>query len=218
MKCPIEDFALKRSVDMRSDTGREVMFCEISTAKEADPGLYSLAKAAVAHWPGNWDMISVRMRPVFPAPWGGAPGSADEYHRRIEAMTRQADEAGILGSGWVRHVPTGWVPLMERAVSGLAALMTQPDDRPVAISIRQVKEKFGTLRFYAEGTGSRDACACVGQILAWAEICSENRCMLTGAPGTLRRGGWLLTLSDDAVCLRETDPEAFAAWLYPDRE
>ncbi|WP_145953463.1 hypothetical protein [Oceaniglobus indicus] len=151
-------------------------------------------------------MVSVNMSPVFPAPTGSAPRSGMEYQRRVEAMTSLADGAGILGSESIRHIPNGWVPLMERAISGLSALMTRPEDRPVAINILQTKEKFGTLRLYAERTGSRNARACVTQILFWAEICSATRCMLNGEPGTLRHGDWVLTLSDDAVRLRKTDP------------
>ncbi len=211
----MDKFALKRSVHVQREDGREVTFCEISMKREATPHLYDLASAAITSWPGKWSLISVNTTPRFPAPWGGAPRSSIEYHNRIAAMVTQAEEAKILGAKRVGDVPTGWVPVIERAVSGLVELMAHPSDRPAAITIRQVKEKFGTLRFYVEGTGSSKARACVTQITTWAEICSENRCILTGAPGTLRQGGWLLTLSDDAVRLREADPQAFAARLYP---
>ncbi len=83
------------------------------------------------------------------------------------------------------------------------------------LRITQIKEKFGTLRFYVETTGSQHGCARVGQIKAWVELCCEGRCILAGMPGRLRKDGWMLTLSDEALRLRDADPEAFAARIYP---
>lgn len=54
--------------------------------------------------------------------------------------------------------------------------------------VTQVKEKFGTLRFYCNGTDIMHDC------VAHAEQQSSHTCEECGAYGTLRRGGWLKTL------------------------
>ncbi len=55
----------------------------------------------------------------------------------------------------------------------------------------QVKEKFGGLRFYHEGTSR------TRRIARAAEQLSFGVCEICGAPGRLRKGGWARTLCDD---------------------
>lgn len=55
----------------------------------------------------------------------------------------------------------------------------------------QVKEKFGGLRFYYEG-GDEQVFGMVRMAESWA----ANSCETCGAPGTIRRGGWMRTLCD----------------------
>lgn len=59
---------------------------------------------------------------------------------------------------------------------------------PVAV---QVKEKFGALRFYANG-GDEKAQA----YIEFAEAMSCRTCEECGAPGKTRNGGWVRTLCD----------------------
>lgn len=57
--------------------------------------------------------------------------------------------------------------------------------------IVQVKEKFGGLRFYADGcTEAQD------QLISFAETLSAMTCEVCGAPGTLRTDGWIKCLCD----------------------
>lgn len=57
----------------------------------------------------------------------------------------------------------------------------------------QVKEKFGTLRFYVDGAAE----SVVFDIIDEFEKCSGNICETCGAPGGLKfRGYWLKTLCD----------------------
>lgn len=214
-KSPIKQFALTREIVATSEAGREVAVTETSTDFEDTPRLFDLAETAMGQWPGIWKATSMSSQPIFPAEWGHAPTTHDAYWHRVEAMTDRADEAGILGTLHLRHVAVGWLPLLEHAVAGLAGLMQHPEHRLAALRIIQIKEKFGALRFYIEPTGSRRAIASASQIVDWAELNSQNRCMLTGMPGALRRGDWFLTLSDKAVRLRDADPKAFAARVYP---
>lgn len=55
----------------------------------------------------------------------------------------------------------------------------------------QVKEKFGTLRFYYTGGD-----AVIGGMVRMAEAMSEVTCEECGTPGKLRHGGWIRTLCD----------------------
>lgn len=55
----------------------------------------------------------------------------------------------------------------------------------------QVKEKFGTLRFYFDG-GDDD----IHGMVAMAEYMSARTCEECGKPGKLRPGGWVRTLCD----------------------
>ena len=84
----------------------------------------------------------------------------------------------------------GWYPLLKELADELDIII-QEDNLKDFITV-QVKEKFGTLRFYThngnERTESKISNAC--------KISSET-CEVCGKPGTLRIGGWLQTRCDD---------------------
>ena len=56
----------------------------------------------------------------------------------------------------------------------------------------QVKEKYGTLRFYY--TGGDDY---INGVVAMAEYMSRVTCETCGAPGEIREDGWIRTLCDE---------------------
>ena len=62
----------------------------------------------------------------------------------------------------------------------------------LSVFATQVKEKYGTLRFYY--TGGDDF---VDGVVSMAESISATTCETCGAPGKLRKGGWLKTLCDE---------------------
>ncbi len=66
-----------------------------------------------------------------------------------------------------------------------------PEACPQVVAI-QVKEKFGTLRFYYSGGDDF-----VSGIERMAESMSACMCEECGAPGKSRRGGWIQTLCDE---------------------
>lgn len=84
------------------------------------------------------------------------------------------------------QVGPGWRLLLERLLKDLAA--TDWDGR-----VYQVKEKFGTLRFYI-GAGSDE----VYRIIGRAEIESVSTCEICGQPGTQSSdsGRWIKTLCE----------------------
>lgn len=59
------------------------------------------------------------------------------------------------------------------------------------VTVTQVKEKFGTLRFYYSGGDSY-----IDGLVAMAESMSGATCEECGAPGRVRPGGWLQCLCD----------------------
>jgi hypothetical protein len=61
-------------------------------------------------------------------------------------------------------------------------------------SALQIKEKYGTLRFYWTGRLSKEAEARVDEAIDLAEARSACTCELCGEEGRLhRKGGWLMT-------------------------
>ena len=60
------------------------------------------------------------------------------------------------------------------------------------VIIAQIKEKFGGLRYYADG----DVDEQMDGMIDFAESLSYTICEECGAPGKLRSGGWIRTLCD----------------------
>lgn len=95
--------------------------------------------------------------------------------------------------GWYGCIaPDGWKDLVLEADQMLAFI--DPD-----YEIQQVKEKFGTLRFYfgsSKEFGTIES-NIMYAIVASAESRSSRTCQSCGAFGTIRdSGGWLSTLCD----------------------
>jgi hypothetical protein len=83
-------------------------------------------------------------------------------------------------------IQPGWYPLVKELIVDLIALGWNKQ-------ITQVKEKYGTLRFYING--GTDA---IWDRIEKAEADSEFICEVTGKPGKLREDiGWLRTLCDE---------------------
>ena len=73
-------------------------------------------------------------------------------------------------------------------------LDNKPCDIPdlvVQVNVQQIKEKFGTLRFYASGGNTTTS-----GMISMADALSEMTCEECGAPGKRRQGSWIRTLCD----------------------
>jgi hypothetical protein len=90
--------------------------------------------------------------------------------------------------GWP-SVSDGWRDLLERACVRIRAAV-QADAG--TFHAAQIKEKFGTLRFYWEGALSQEAMALVEEAIDLAEARSACTCEICGEPGRLY-GGWVTT-------------------------
>jgi len=83
----------------------------------------------------------------------------------------------------------------------------RPDTTVQQVVAIQVKEKFGTLRFYANGGDQY-----TDGLIAMAESMSSITCEICGHPGKIRHSGWLKSLCDEhavenGYSLTETDSE-----------
>lgn len=76
-------------------------------------------------------------------------------------------------------------------------LKDNPYNRPIPdeihqVVVDQVKEKFGTLRFYYHGGDD-----VIDGMVRMAEAMSSVTCETCGKPGKTRSGGWIRTLCDE---------------------
>jgi hypothetical protein len=102
----------------------------------------------------------------------------------------------------------GWWPIIESLCANIQSridwnektrLQLQEDnpyEHPIPkavpqVTVAQIKEKFGGLRFYYDG-GDDEISGMVSMAEAWA----GHSCETCGAPGKRRQGGWIKTLCD----------------------
>lgn len=89
---------------------------------------------------------------------------------------------------FINEVHSGWYGILHSLVEKLNSLGWDSETMQVA----QVKEKFGALRFYADGVTKEMAKA-----ISETENLSEIVCEHCGSEGRLRNtGGWYLTLCE----------------------
>ncbi|MBR0707991.1 hypothetical protein [Bradyrhizobium liaoningense] len=92
--------------------------------------------------------------------------------------------------GWP-EVGDGWRDLLERACARIRAAVQANGG---SFQATQIKEKFGTLRFYWDGSLSPEASVRVEEAIDLAEARSACTCELCGEEGRLyRSGSWLMT-------------------------
>jgi Calcineurin-like phosphoesterase len=121
------------------------------------------------------DLIEAHLRLFHPP--AGAPEAAEGYPNCEE----------------------GWRDLLERACDRIEVALGRG-----VFKVLQIKEKFGTLRFYWSGDLSLEAEAKVEEAIALAQARSACTCEICGAEGRLySRGGWRAT-----ACAKHAKGEA----------
>jgi hypothetical protein len=102
----------------------------------------------------------------------------------------------------------GW----ERLIRELSYTLEFLNDTvPVWVKAVQVKEKFGTLRFYVDIAGDKPWRDLIYDLIAYAEARSSWTCESCGEPGKARGGSWVRTLCDschDELLTRKEVPVA----------
>jgi len=85
----------------------------------------------------------------------------------------------------------GWAPLIDR-------IYDYADELGVQMTILQVKEKFGGLRFYF--AAHEQVYPSIEKVVNECEDESLKICESCGKPGSLRGSSWVMTLCDDCDC------------------
>ena len=88
----------------------------------------------------------------------------------------------------------GWWPILEKLCSNIQSHLDWKNKQSEVVpqvTVAQIKEKFGGLRFYYDG-GDEHINGMVRMAEAWADASCEE----CGAPGKRRDGGWIKTLCD----------------------
>ena len=102
---------------------------------------------------------------------------------------------------WGFSCGDGWYDLIDTLCENIQSYIDNNSSETRVISqvvAEQVKEKFGTLRFYTSG-GDR----LIDGMIWFAESMSGRICETCGNPGKLRNSGWLVTLCDEHQTERE---------------
>ena len=100
-------------------------------------------------------------------------------------------------------VDEGWWPILESLCANIQSHIDWNNRRAEKypelcykqvpqVTIAQIKEKFGGLRFYYDG-GNDIIAGMVSMAEAWA----SKTCETCGKPGQQRSGGWIKTLCDE---------------------
>jgi hypothetical protein len=83
----------------------------------------------------------------------------------------------------------GWFTIIDNLCAEINFYLKKNTE--ITYTPKQIKEKFGGLRFYYSG-GDDEISGMVSMAEAWA----GNTCETCGAPGKSRSGGWIKTLCD----------------------
>jgi len=83
----------------------------------------------------------------------------------------------------------GWYDLLDDLCGKIQAYVDEGNYSQIEAT--QVKEKFGTLRFYINGGDDY-----IWDVIEKAEVESGKICEQCGAPGKVRGKGWLFTMCD----------------------
>lgn len=110
------------------------------------------------------------------------------FCNRHAPMTQTAMCWGFdCGDGWYNIIDAVCVMIQNHERNNKLNNVVMP---PVIAT--QVKEKYGTLRFYYTGSDNY-----IDGVVAMAEYMSGVTCETCGAPGEIREDGWIRTLCDE---------------------
>lgn len=95
---------------------------------------------------------------------------------------------------WGFECGDGWFQIINQLCNNIQHYLDWQNQKGIVVPqvvATQVKEKFGTLRFYYDGGDSK-----IDGMVSMAESMSGVMCEECGAPGELRATGWVKTLCD----------------------
>jgi hypothetical protein len=91
---------------------------------------------------------------------------------------------------WGVECNDGWFNIINMLCRNIQSHLNWKKEIPQVV-VTQVKEKFGSLRFYYDGGDEY-----VSGLVSMAEAMSEVTCEVCGEPGETRQGGWHKVLCD----------------------
>lgn len=107
----------------------------------------------------------------------------ETYPEWFEGLKQSPSESCL---SWGFEIGEGWHPLIEKLCADIKSVLKEDD----MFRVEQVKEKFGTLRFYYSGSTNTD----VRELVWEAEEKTGKICEVCGKAGKTRGKGWLTTL------------------------
>jgi hypothetical protein len=99
---------------------------------------------------------------------------------------------------WGIECSNGWFNIISVLCQNIQSHITWKKGECPQVVVTQVKEKFGTLRFYYDGGDEY-----ISGLVSMAEAMSEVTCETCGTPGHSRHGGWIKVLCDTHYQERE---------------
>lgn len=96
---------------------------------------------------------------------------------------------------WGIECGDGWYNIIDQLCANIQSHIDWEESRGIAISqvvAEQVKEKFGTLRFYIRGGDEY-----IDALINMAESMSGVTCEACGKPGTAGGKGWISTMCEE---------------------
>lgn len=118
---------------------------------------------------------------------------AQQMHEKYPKMFKEPYGGFAVGPGWwpILKALCGQIHNYVEWKQNQLEKYKQGNGCPDVI-VRQIKEKFGGLRFYYDG-GDAEVSGMVRMAEAWA----DNTCEECGKPGKSRNTGWIKTLCDE---------------------
>lgn len=113
----------------------------------------------------------------------------EKYPKIFAQVTEPVTHSAM---GWGICTGDGWYNLIDALCSSIQnRIDLNPHLNFPQVVATQVKEKFGSLRFYYEGGDDN-----VQGKVSFAERISSMTCEKCGLPGTIEGGGWLVALCE----------------------
>jgi hypothetical protein len=123
-----------------------------------------------------------------------------KMHDRFPKLFAEPYGGFAIGPGWWRMIETlcfniqrhiDWKQHARESLLANNPYNLDIPDHVDQVVVTQIKEKFGTLRFYYDGGDD-----VVRGLVDMAESMSAHLCEECGSPGHTRSGGWMRTLCD----------------------
>jgi hypothetical protein len=114
----------------------------------------------------------------------------DAFAKRMEERFPKMFEGKYGGFA----VDEGWWPIIEKLCANIQSHIdwkNKQSEIVPQVTVAQIKEKFGGLRFYYDGGDEH-----INGMVRMAEAWADASCEVCGAPGKSRNDGWIKTLCD----------------------